>query len=430
MIQIKGGAKVRGTIEVDSDKSISHRAVMLGAISKNKSRVENILLSEDVLSTIQCFEKMGTTFCLKGTSLDITPSPLMAPLEALYTGNSGTTTRLLAGLLAGQHFTCTLFGDSSLNSRPMKRVIEPLKKMGANITAEKDNYCPMTIKPSKLKGITYKQTIASAQQKSAILLAGLNAEGYTTVIEKEKSRDHTEIMLKAMGADIAVEGNSITIKGGQSLIAKDLYVPNDISSASFFIALAVLSEDSEITINNVGLNPSRTGFLDVLKEMGADITIDYKNTEGEIYGNITAKSSRLKGCVIEGEIIPRLIDELPIISVCAAFSEGKTIIKDAEELKVKESNRIKAMVEELTKGNIKAEEMYDGMIITGGGAKSGSFCSYGDHRIAMSMIVFSLISNGISQVSDDKCIAISSPNFIEILLKLGLENNIEVRDKK
>jgi len=374
MVKIEGEVSVNGVIEVDSDKSISHRAVMLGAIAEGESIVENVLLSEDVLATIRCFKEMGTEFELDNTTLKIYPRPLKAPCGVLYTANSGTTTRILAGLLTAQGFSSTLMGDESLNQRPMRRVIEPLRLMGADINAKGDNYCPLKINGKMLKGIQYHQNIASAQQKSAILMAGLFAEGETTVIEKEKSRDHSEIMLKTLGADITVNGKAITIKKSR-LISKNIFVPSDISSASFFIALAVLSKNSELKILNVGLNPTRTGFIDVLKMMGADIEIVYKNKEGEIYGDIIARSSSLKGVTIEGEIIPRLIDEIPIIAVCAAFSEGKTIIKDAEELKVKESNRISAMVTELKKGHVNVMEMPDGIIIEGGGAGPAEFVS-------------------------------------------------------
>ncbi len=417
MLKITGCNKVKGTVIPDSDKSISHRAVMLSALAQGQSKVSNLLLSKDIYATIDCFSQLGTRFELDGTTLAIYPTPLRQPSKVLYASNSGTTARLLAGILAGQDFDVTLTGDESLKKRPMGRIITPLQLMGAEISARKGDYCPLQIKGNRLAGITYRQEVSSAQQKSAILLAGLYAQGATTVIEKAKSRNHTEIMLKEMGASVNTVGNSISIEAGK-LVAKDWQVPGDISTAAFYLALGAICEGAQVTVKNVGLNPTRTGIIEVLQKMGVIITVTYTQSYGEPYGDITVQGSALKGIEISGEIIPRLIDELPIISVCAAFAKGRTIIKDAGELRVKESNRIACMVEQLRKGGINAYELADGLVIEGGKAIGGEFSSYGDHRIAMSMIVFALCASGQSTITGEDCIDISAPNFISSLQTL------------
>ena len=421
MLRISGCGKVLGTVVPDSDKSISHRAIMLGAIAEGRSKAQNLLFSEDVRATIECFIQLGTGFEFDGNTVTIAPVPLKKPESILYTANSGTTTRLLAGILSAQAFDATLSGDTSLNSRPMQRILTPLRLMGAKINAREDKYCPLRIEGGKLHGIDYYQEVASAQQKSAILLAGLYAQGKTRVFENAQSRNHTEIMLREMGADIEITENCISVSRGR-LQATDRRVPGDISTAAFFMALAAIKEGARVTIKNVGLNPTRTGIIDILEQMGAEITIDYTKTEGEAYGDITVTGRGLRGVEIGGQIIPRLIDELPIICVCAAFAQGTTVIKDAAELKVKESNRIKSMVEQLRAGGINAYELPDGMVIEGGKGEGGDFYSYNDHRIAMSMIIFALCAQGESTVSGEECIGISAPNFVCALSGLAKDS--------
>ncbi len=428
MIKVKGCKKAEGTVTPDSDKSISHRAVMLSALAQGKSKVSNLLLSKDIYATIDCLRNLGTQFELVDNTLAISPAtPFSQPKKALYVGNSGTTARLLTGILAGQDCNATLLGDKSLNQRPMGRIIEPLRLMGADIKARKGGYCPLQIAGSKLKGISYRQEVASAQQKSAILLAGLHAQGTTTVIEKEPSRNHTEIMLKEMGARISTSGKAINIEAG-ALKAKNWRIPGDISTAAFYLALAAICEGAQVTVKNVGLNPTRTGIIEVLQEMGASLRVAYTQSCGEPYGDITIRDGALAGIEIGGSLIPRLIDELPIISVCAAFAQGKTIIRDAKELKVKESNRIKCMAEQLKRGGICAYELEDGLVIEGGKGKGGKFYSYGDHRIAMSMIIFALCAKGESIIEGEECIDISAPNFISSLNTLVPNGTISFLD--
>lgn len=412
-----------GTIAVPGDKSISHRAVMFGALAKGTTRITGFLMGEDCLSTIDCFRKMGVqievtegTVVVHGVGL----RGLQAPDAALYTGNSGTTTRLLCGILAGQRFSSRMSGDASIEKRPMNRVIKPLREMGAHIDGVDGNYCPLDITPSPLHGITYEMPVASAQLKSAILLAGLYAEGATTVIEPAPSRDHTERMLRALGMEIVTEGNRITLTPPDELHACDIAVPADISSAAFFLVAGAIVPGSALTIRNVGVNPTRTGILDVLRDMGADITVSHAQDGAEPVCDLTVRYAQLHGTVIGGDIIPRLIDELPVLAVAAAFAQGETIIRDAQELKVKESNRIAAMVSELSKAGADVQETPDGMVIKGGKPLHGArFETYHDHRIAMSLAVCALACQGQSEIINPEVVAISYPDFFETLHGLG-----------
>ena len=343
---------------------------------------------------------------------------LKKPDEMLYTGNSGTTTRLLCGILAGQNFDTSITGDASIQKRPMGRVVQPLSMMGAKIENE---YCPLYITGTKLHGIDYKMPVASAQVKTAIILAGLYADGETVIHEIEKSRDHTELMLSAMGADLTVDNLDITVKPTNDLTAVNVDVPGDISSAAFFLVLGAIMPNSQITVTNVGINPTRTGIINVLKDMGADITLENVHTSaGETVADITVRSSSLKGTTVGGDIIPRLIDELPIIAVAAVFADGQTVIKDAQELKVKETNRIRAVVDEFNKCGIAITETDDGMIINGGKSIHGAdFKTYGDHRMAMRLTVLAQLADGESTLDDSDCACVSYPTFFDDFYKLG-----------
>ncbi len=422
-MQIQPCGPLHGSITVPGDKSISHRAIMLGALASGTTHITGFLMGEDCLSTIDCFRKMGVNIDITENEVTVEGvglHGLSAPEDELYTGNSGTTTRLLCGILAGQSFCSVLNGDASIQKRPMGRVIKPLREMGASIEGKHDNHCPLRIYPSELCGIEYRLPVASAQLKSAILLAGLYAEGQTTVIEPAPSRDHTERMFRALGVEIETNGNIITLEPPEDLHAVDIAVPADISSAAFFLVAGAIVPGSELTVRNVGVNPTRTGILDVLRGMGADITESNFRDEAEPVCDLTVKYSKLHGIEIGGSIIPRLIDELPVIAVAAAFAEGETIIRDAQELKVKESNRIAAMTAELSKAGVDVEETEDGMIIRGGRKPRGAaFETYGDHRIAMSLSVLALAAENSSHIIDPKVVAISYPDFFDTLMQLG-----------
>lgn len=413
--------KAVGQIKVPGDKSISHRAVMLGSLANGVTEISGFLKGADCLSTIDCFRKMGIDIDINGENVTVHGNGLrglIKPDEMLYTGNSGTTTRLLCGILAGQNFDTSITGDASIQKRPMGRVVKPLSMMGAKIENE---YCPLYITGTKLHGIDYKMPVASAQVKTAIILAGLYADGKTVIHEIEKSRDHTELMLSAMGADLTVDNLDITVKPTNDLTAVNVDVPGDISSAAFFLVLGAIMPNSQITVTNVGINPTRTGIIDVLKDMGADITLENVHTSaGETVADITVRSSSLKGTTVGGDIIPRLIDELPIIAVAAVFADGQTVIKDAQELKVKETNRIRAVVDEFNKCGIDITETDDGMIINGGKSIHGAdFKTYGDHRMAMSLTVLAQLADGESTLDDSDCACVSYPTFFDDFYKLG-----------
>ena len=412
--------RAAGELTVPGDKSISHRGVMLGAIADGVTEISGFLMGADCLSTIECFRQMGVrtdvgdnTVTVYGVGMN----GLKKPEGILYTGNSGTTTRLLAGLLSAQDFDCVITGDASICKRPMKRVTKPLSLMGAKIENE---YCPLNIHGRRLKGIDYQMEVASAQVKTALILAALYADGKTVIHEKEKSRDHTELMLSAMGADITVNGLDITVGRTERLTAQKIEVPGDISSAAFFLVLGAVMPGSDVTVRNVGLNPTRTGIIDVLKNMGADMEIlNERISAGERIGDIRVKSSALCSVEIGGDIIPRLIDELPVIAVAAAFADGKTVIRDAQELKVKETNRIDAVVTELKKCGVDIEAKPDGMVINGGADLHGAdFKAYSDHRMAMSLAVLAQMIEEKCTIDDAECVKISYPGFYDDLKKL------------
>lgn len=415
MTEIKKMHRAFGEITVPGDKSISHRAVMLGAIADGTTKITGFLKGADCLSTIDCFRAMGIEIDVTDDVITVHGKGLHGlkkPLKTLYTGNSGTTTRLLCGLLSGQDFDTDITGDASICRRPMKRVTEPLSLMGAEIENE---YCPLHIKGKKLSGITYDMTVASAQVKTALILAALYAEGETVINEIEKSRDHTELMLGAMGADIEVNGLSIRVGKTDKLTAQDIAVPGDISSAAFFLVLGAVMPDSEIVIKNVGMNPTRTGIIDVLLDMGADLEIfNERVATGEPVADIRIRSSKLHGVKIGGAIIPRLIDELPVIATAALFAEGETVITDAEELKVKETDRIKAVADEFKKCGADITPTDDGMVIVGKKPlKGANFKTYGDHRMAMSLTILAQLADGVSTLDDAECVAVSYPEFFD-----------------
>jgi 3-phosphoshikimate 1-carboxyvinyltransferase len=413
--------RLEGIITVPGDKSISHRAVMFGAIAEGKTTVTGFLPGEDCLSTIDCFRKLGVDIQVDGTNVEIN-SPGMdgwqEPKEVLYTGNSGTTTRLMLGILAGTNFHSVMTGDASIGKRPMGRVTNPLKQMGAKINGrENGQYTPLAIQGTALKAIDYTMPVASAQVKSAILLAGLRAEGTTIVREKEISRDHTERMLQQFGAKIDVKDGVISLEGGQRLHGTHVDVPGDISSAAFFLVAGAIVPNSEIVLKNVGINPTRAGIIEVMQQMGANVTVDQELSDAaEPTATITIRTSNLKRTTIEGDIIPRLIDEIPIIALLATQAEGTTIIRDAEELKVKETDRITAVVTELKKLGADITATDDGMIINGPTSLKGAKLStYGDHRIGMMAAIASLITDSPIEIDDADCIAVSYPTFFEHL---------------
>ena len=420
---------LKGKVRVPGDKSISHRCVMFGSIADGITEVNNFLNGADCLATIRCFrtlgidiEENGGTVTVRGKGLH----GLKAPEDILDVGNSGTTTRLLSGILAGQPFDSKLSGDESLNSRPMKRIMTPLTQMGANISSILRNGCaPLYITPGKLHGIHYESPVASAQVKSCILLAGLYAEGETSVTEPSLSRNHTELMLKEFGADIRTSHDlnstraTASVRPGRELHGQKITVPGDISSAAYFIAAGLIVPDSEILIENVGINPTRAGILKVCEDMGGEITLLNRRTQGgEKIADILVRTSRLHGTTIEGDIIPTLIDEIPVIAVMAAVAEGKTVIRDAAELKVKETDRIETVTDNLKAMGCKAEPTSDGMIITGGKLKGASIHTLLDHRIAMAFSIAALVADGNTKILDSHCVDVSYPTFYDTFEEL------------
>lgn len=413
-----------GELNIPGDKSISHRAIMLGSLAAGTTQITNFLDGEDCLRTVEIFRHFGVQIEQSRTEVKITSKgfeQFTEPKVPLYFGNSGTTARLMLGILAGLPFHSTTYGDKYLTVRPMDRVVTPLIQMNANIDGRSEGkYLPLSIRGANLQGIRYELPVKSAQVKSAVLLAGLFANGETTVIEQVKTRDHTENMLRAFGADISVDDLSITITNKNRLQPVDVTVPGDISSAAFFLVAAAIVPNSKVILKNVGLNKTRTGILDVLIAMGANVKItNEREISGELLGDITIQHSELSGTVMEGDLIPRLIDELPIIALLATQASGKTIIRDAEELRVKETDRIKAVVDVLSTLGASIEETNDGMIIEGKTTlKSGEIKSYGDHRIAMMGAIASLICKGEVVMDDTSSIAISYPTFFEDLQSL------------
>lgn len=420
----KPSSPLKGELTVPGDKSISHRAVMFGAIANGTTRITNFLQGADCLSTIACFQKLGI-------SIENTPSEILvhgkglhglsAPSDYLDTGNSGTTTRLIAGILAGQEFTSFLTGDASIQTRPMKRIIQPLSLMGASVESLRGNDCvPLKIQGHPLQSISYLSPVASAQVKSCILLAGLYGNDITSVTEPFLSRNHTELMLSHFGAKISSQNTTVSIEPEPVLYGTDISVPGDISSAAYFIAAALLVPGSELLIKHVGINPTRDGILRVCKAMGADIQLmNHSTAGGEPVADLLVRHSALHGTVIEGELIPALIDEIPVIAVLAAYAKGTTVIRNAEELKVKESNRLGILVEELTAMGGNVEETSDGMIIHGGVPLHGaSIDSRLDHRISMSFAIAGLAAEGTTQLLRADCVNISYPGFYKDLREL------------
>ena len=415
---------LKGEVSIPGDKSISHRAVMFGSLAEGTTEVTNFLQGADCLSTISCFRILGIE--IENTSQRILIHGkglhgLTEPSDTLDTGNSGTTTRLISGILAGQRFTTILNGDASIQTRPMKRIITPLSIMGADITSLKGNDCaPLRICGGQLHGIAYKSPVASAQVKSCVLLAGLYADAPTSVTEPVLSRNHTELMLAGFGAHVASSGTTATIEPEPDLNGMKIEVPGDISSAAYFLAAGLMIPNSEILIKNVGINPTRDGILRVAKEMGGDITIlNEKTSGGEPTCDLLVRSSSLKGVTIGGKIIPTLIDEIPMIAVMACFAEGITTIKDAQELKVKESNRIDTVVTNLKAMGAHIEATDDGMIIEGGYPLHGAVIdSHLDHRIAMSFAIGALGADGETRIEGAECVKISYPEFYQTLEKL------------
>jgi 3-phosphoshikimate 1-carboxyvinyltransferase len=424
-IIINKNNRLRGTIYPPGDKSISHRAIIFGSLARGKSKITNFCPGDDTLNTLKAFQSLGITIEGSGTEYTIGGKGLKGlhePSDIIDAGNSGTTTRLLTGLLGGQNFFSIITGDASLRKRPMKRVTAPLRAMGAKIDGREGGDCaPLAIRGGNLRSITYHTPVASAQIKSAILLAGLYAEGVTEVIEPALSRDHTERMLKALGAHIETKNTMVRVQGFSELESFSLFVPGDISSAAFFVVGGAIIPDSEVMIRHVGINPLRTGILDVLKNMGADISLgEIKEEGGEKRTDIIVKSSLLKGVEISGDLIPRTIDELPILAVAASQAEGTTIIRDAKELRVKETDRIKTMAEGLRRFGVQVEEFEDGMAITGPQKLKGTrVSSYGDHRVAMAFIIAGLTASGETIIEDTAPMATSFPNFMELLDSLS-----------
>ncbi len=421
---IRPAKRLSGSLVLPGDKSISHRAVMLASLANGTSVLRNILHSDDTLTTIEAFRALG---------IDIKENPneiiiigrglngLKEPSGPIFMRNSGTSMRLLLGILAGQHFAATLAADKGLAGRPMRRVTEPLSMMGAKFEGKNNaDYAPITVRGGKLKPIDYITPVASAQVKSAILLAGLYAGGKTSVTEPSRSRDHTERMLKAFGARVSAEGLRVSVEGGADLKPQNIDVPGDISAAAFFMVGATIVKDSAVTLKSVGVNPTRTGIMDILNKMGAKITIENtKEIASEPVGDITIESGELRGITIEGDLIPRSIDELPVVMVAAAYAKGTTIIKGAQELKVKETDRISSMAANLKNMGAKFNLKGDDIVIEGTGALKGiTAMSFGDHRTAMSIAVAGLAAKGETTIDDTACIAKSYPNFLKDLNSL------------
>jgi 3-phosphoshikimate 1-carboxyvinyltransferase len=424
-------SSIQGEVAVPGDKSISHRAVICGALSNRVCKVTNFLEAEDCLCTLQAFRAMGIRIEQQGSTLEIHGQGLdglKAPKEPIWCGNSGTTTRLLMGVLTGQPFEVHLEGDASLSKRPMDRVIDPLSKMGAFFLdiKEKPAHLPIRMRGTRsVKTIDWKSPVASAQVKSAILLAGLYASGTTTVQEPSLSRDHTERMLSANGVSLQRNGSMVSLQGTAIIRASQFYVPGDLSSAAFLLAAGLLRGSGELVVKGVGVNPTRTGFIDVLKAMGASCRLmRATETSGEPIADIAVKASKLKGVEIRGELIPRLIDEIPILAVLATQAEGRTVIADAAELRVKESDRLKSLSAELSKMGARISETPDGLIIEGRVPQSGTplkgapVHSYGDHRLAMALAVAALVAEGPTTIDDVECVSTSFPTFWTLLDRL------------
>ncbi|MFC4771529.1 3-phosphoshikimate 1-carboxyvinyltransferase [Enterococcus hermanniensis] len=417
---------LQGELTVPADKSISHRSIMFGAISQGTTTVHNFLRAEDCLSTVAVFKALGVEIKDDGQTITVEGagfSGLKGPTDRLDAGNSGTTMRLVLGILAGRPFDSQIAGDVSLNRRPMERVMGPLRKMGAELQGTKNSeFPPITIKGQPLSAITYEMPIASAQVKSAIIFAALQANGETTIIEKEKSRNHTEEMIKQFGGAITVEDKKIILSGNQQLVGQSVTVPGDISSAAFYLVAASMIKGSKLLLKHVGINPTRTGILDVLAEMGANINEQSRDEKNQA-ADLLVQAADLTACEISGAIIPRLIDELPIIALAATQAKGTTIIRDAQELKVKETNRIDATAEELNKLGAAIEPTEDGLIIHGPTPLHGGVVdSHGDHRIGMMLQIAALLTSESVELTNPEAINISYPDFFNDLSQLVEEN--------
>jgi len=419
---------LRGDLSVPGDKSIAHRAVIFGSIAKGTTRIFNMTGGDDNSRTVRAFRQMGVAIGRDGDGLAIDGKGwkgLHAPAAALDCGNSGTTMRLMSGLLAGLPFHSELDGDGSLRQRPMQRVIDPLTQMGARIRSKSGNgLAPLEIDGGGLKGIHYPMPIASAQVKSAVLLAALQASGATTLVEPQPSRNHTEVMIRGFGGSIAVDGMNITLTGGQSLIGQEVLIPGDISSAAFFLVAAALIPGSEVTIRNVGCNPTRDGVIEVLRRMGALIELsNERQAAGERLADIRVRGGKLNGIDIGPELVARTIDEYPILSIAGAMAHGVTTFSGVKELRYKESDRIAAMTEGLRILGVVVDERQDGMTIYGGQHrpfKSGAVRSFADHRVAMSFAIAGLLSDGAIEIDDARCADISFPTFFDLLEKVCL----------
>ncbi|MCK1976736.1 3-phosphoshikimate 1-carboxyvinyltransferase [Jeotgalicoccus huakuii] len=419
-------SKFTGNITVPGDKSITHRALMLGALAEGTTFIKSPLISADTLRTFENMRQLGADVKRIGADFEVTSSghqSLQSPSDILYTGNSGTTTRLLTGLVAGlEQINAVIEGDETIAKRPMDRVVIPLSEMGAKINLKEDKFPPISIQPAKIKPLEYHMPIASAQVKSAILFTGLFQEGQTIIHETHPSRNHSEIMMAQFGADINVADKTVVLNGGQALTSSDVVVPGDISSAAFIIVLGLITPGADITINNVSLNDTRAGIIDVVKTMGANITIDEKTTDGEAFGDIHVKYTKnLKPFSIDGEIIPRLIDEIPILAVLAAFTNGTSTVRDAEELRYKETDRISAVEDELKKFGVDINTFEDGFEVNPGyGSVTANeiFKGYHDHRIIMMLIIMAIATNQEINIDDISAIDVSFPSFLEDLNSL------------
>ncbi|MBI4232919.1 MAG: 3-phosphoshikimate 1-carboxyvinyltransferase [Chloroflexi bacterium] len=414
---------LQGTVTPPGDKSISHRAALFNAIAQGTARVVNYSPGGDCLSTLRCLRALGVEWERDGDgvlAIQGTGGALREPEDVLNAGNSGTTVRLLSGILAGQPFFSVVTGDRSLRSRPMGRVVQPLRLMGADVRARKgDTQLPLVIQGGSLRGIEYSLPVASAQLKSCLLLAGLFAQGETILHEPAASRDHTERMLQAMGARLTVDGRTVRLQPGQPT-ALDVRVPADISAAAFWLVAGVAHPNASVRVNGVGINPTRTGVLDALTAMGASVRVTNLREEGgEPVADLVAQSSVLRGTEISGDLVPRLLDEIPVLAVAACFAQGTTVIRDAAELRVKESDRLRTMAQELGRLGAEVQELPDGLVIQGTHRLQGARCrSYGDHRVAMSLAIAGLLGQGETLIEGAECASISYPGFWDQLRSL------------
>ena len=414
--------RLRGDVTPPGDKSISHRAAIFNAIADGEARVENYGTGADLASTLRVLRGLGTQIERHDDGAFTVRGGILAePSDILNTGNSGTTTRLMAGVLAGQPFMSVMTGDRSIRSRPMARIVDPLRLMGAEVDGrDGGRLAPLTFRGGSLHGIEYRMPVASAQVKSALLLAGLFAEGETTLEQPAVSRDHTELMFRSMGVEVVEDGLTVRVRPGR-LTAMDVTVPADISSAAYWLVAGVCHPDAEVRVRNVGVNPTRTGILDALSMMGADVAVENERTEGgEAVADLVARSSNLRAAEIGGDLIPRLVDEVPVLALAACFAEGTTVIRDASELRVKESDRLMASRVELSRSGAQVEELDDGLRITGGRTlRGGTHRTYADHRIAMTMGVAGLLAAGEATVQSAQTASVSYPTFWDDLGSLG-----------